>query len=86
MIVPVAIVPLRPHDDMASRIGQALLAARAEMSTSQRELAGLTGLTQSQIAQFERAERPPSLREFARIVAVYPQLLRVAFLTDKKAS
>lgn len=79
----VATIPLRPHDDMASRIGQALFAAREASDTSQRQLAATSGLTQGQIAQFERAERPPSLREFALLLAVYPHLLRVAFVPER---
>jgi transcriptional regulator with XRE-family HTH domain len=73
---------------MGSRIGAALRVARAEAATSQRTLAAATGLTQAQLSQFERGERPPSLREFARLVAVYPSLLCVAFMPDagKKAS
>jgi transcriptional regulator with XRE-family HTH domain len=82
----VATIPLHPHDDMASRIGAALFAARGESAESQRELAVKAGLKQSQIAQIERGERAPSLREFARLVAIYPHLLSVAFVPGKKAS
>ncbi len=56
-----------------------VVARRTELKLSQRELADLLGTTQSAIARFESARRPPKLDTLAAIAEALDCTLEVSF-------
>lgn len=62
----------------ASVVAQ-VVARRTELGLSQRELADLCGTTQSAIARFESATRPPKLDTLAAVAEALDCTLEVTF-------
>lgn len=62
----------------ASVVAQ-VVARRTELGLSQRELADLCGTTQSAIARFESATRPPKLDTLASVAEALDCTLEVTF-------
>lgn len=56
-----------------------VVARRTELGLSQRELADLCGTTQSAIARFESASRPPKLDTLASVAEALDCTLEVTF-------
>lgn len=56
-----------------------VVARRTELGLSQRELADLCGTTQSAIARFESATRPPKLDTLAAVAEALDCTLEVTF-------
>lgn len=66
-------------DEFYAQIAAQVSARRRELSLSQRELAELCGTTQSAIARFESATRPPKLDTLIRIAEALDCALEVTF-------
>lgn len=66
-------------DEFTARVAAQVIARRTELSLSQRELAELCGTTQSAIARFESATRPPKLDTLIRIAEALDCELDVTF-------
>lgn len=56
-----------------------VIARRVELGLSQRELAELCGTTQSAVARFESARRPPKLDTLAAVAEALDCTLEVTF-------
>lgn len=69
---------IRDEPLYASVVAQ-VVARRAELGLSQRELADLCGTTQSAIARFESATRPPKLDTLAAVAEALDCTLEVTF-------
>lgn len=68
----------RDEELYASVVAQ-VVARRVELGLSQRELAELCGTTQSAVARFESARRPPKLDTLAAIAEALDCTLEVTF-------
>lgn len=68
------------HDeDFYRRVAGQVVARRTELGLTQRDLADLCGTTQSAIARFEAAARPPKIDTLLRIADALDCVLDVNF-------
>lgn len=65
--------------DLYASIAAQVVDRRGELGISQRELAELCGTTQSAIARFEAARRPPKLDTLLAIAEALDTVLEVKF-------
>lgn len=69
----------RPDSDFYADIADQVVARRSELGLSQRELAELCGTTQSAIARFEAARRPPKMDTLISLAHALDCSLEVTF-------
>lgn len=73
------------HEEMhaAAELSKALVGIRTELGLTQKELAKLTGLTQSDISRLESCDANPSLKMLNRIARGLNMQLNIQFVASE---